>query len=127
MFLKLVHLNMSAAGSNSLVWFRKGLRLHDNPALIEACRSSSKVYPVFIIDPWFAKPDIVGINRYAFLLDSLKDLDISLKKLGVRLYVLKGKPEEQLPKYLDKWNITLLTFEKDTEPYACIRDENIIE
>ena len=56
-------------------WFRKGLRLHDNPSLIEACTSSARVYPIFVIDPWFAKPDVVGINRYSFLLESLTDLD----------------------------------------------------
>lgn len=56
-------------------WFRKGLRIHDNPSLLAACTSSLKVYPIFIIDPWFAKPDKVGINRYSFLLESLTDLD----------------------------------------------------
>lgn len=70
-------LSMSAVKKHKVAmhWFRKGLRLHDNPSLLEACTSSSTVYPIFIIDPWFAKPDKVGINRYSFLLESLKDLD----------------------------------------------------
>jgi cryptochrome len=62
--------------SAAIHWFRKGLRLHDNPSLLEACTTSTTVYPIFIIDPWFAKPDKVGINRYAFLLEALADLDI---------------------------------------------------
>lgn len=33
-------------------WFRKGLRVHDNPALMAACRGSTNLYPVFILDPW---------------------------------------------------------------------------
>ena len=33
----------------------KGLRLHDNPALLEACRDAQHVYPVFVIDPHFIK------------------------------------------------------------------------
>jgi cryptochrome len=33
----------------------QGLRLHDNPALLEACRQAQHVYPVFIIDPFFLK------------------------------------------------------------------------
>jgi cryptochrome len=106
-------------------WFRKGLRLHDNPALIEACRRSQIVYPVFILDPHFAKPEYVGVNRYAFLLESLKDIDISLKNLGSRLYVIKGKPEEKLPHLFKEWNIDLLTYEVDTEPYAIKRDNLI--
>lgn len=40
-------------------WFRKGLRLHDNPALLEAIKGSAVVYPLAIIDPWFAAPDKV--------------------------------------------------------------------
>jgi cryptochrome len=27
--------------------------VHDNPALIEACRDAQHVYPIFIIDPYF--------------------------------------------------------------------------
>ncbi len=54
----------------SILWFRKvgrgglqisltthhsqGLRLHDNPALIEAA-SATHMYPIFIIDPFFLK------------------------------------------------------------------------
>jgi cryptochrome len=115
------------ASGSAIHWFRKGLRLHDNPALLDACRKSRRVYPVFIIDPWFAKPDIVGINRYSFLLQSLSDLDSSLRSIGSRLYVVRGKPEEQLPILIDRWNVQLLTFERDTEPYAKKRDKAIVE
>lgn len=38
----------------SVLWFRHGLRLHDNPALLEAIRSYNEqevtFYPVFIFD-----------------------------------------------------------------------------
>ena len=37
----------------------------------------------------------------------------------------QGKPEEQLPILIEKWGIKLLTFEKDTEPYAILRDSKI--
>ena len=107
-------------------WFRKGLRLHDNPALLEAFqRSKEAVYPVFVIDPWFAKPDVVGVNRYAFLLGSLTDIDSSLRKIGSRLFVLHGKPDEVLPKFCSDRKIDLVTFEVDTEPYAKRRDASL--
>ena len=114
-------------GSTAIHWFRKGLRTHDNPALIEACRSSQTLYPIFCIDPHFAKPDIVGVNRYKFLLDSLKDLDRNLRSVGSRLFVIRGRPEEQIPILVKKWNVNLLTFESDSEPYAKKRDSNIID
>ena len=108
-------------------WFRKGLRLRDNPALLEACSSCSSVYPVFIIDPHFCKPDIVGINRYNFLLESLHDLDRSLRSLGSRLFVIRGKPEKTFPLLFRKWDVNLLTYEADTEPYSLLRDVKINE
>jgi cryptochrome len=115
--------------TSALHWFRKGLRLHDNPALIEACNHCKAhkglLYPVFCIDPWFAKPEVVGVNRYNFLLESLTDLDSQLRSMGSRLYVVKGKPEEQLPLLIEKWGVNLVTFERDSEPYALKRDAEI--
>ena len=31
----------------------QGLRLHDNPALLEACKSTKYMYPIFVLDPFF--------------------------------------------------------------------------
>lgn len=94
---------LMATGSCSLMWFRKGLRIHDNPALEHASRASSFLYPVFVIDPRYMDPDPgafspgssrAGLNRIRFLLESLSDLESSLKNLGSRLLVLKGDPGE---------------------------------
>ncbi|KAH9490127.1 Cryptochrome-1 [Bulinus truncatus] len=108
-------------------WFRKGLRLHDNPALREALKQSSEVYPVFVLDPWFVNSSKIGINRWRFLLQSLENLDNNLKSLNLRLYVVRGKPETELPRLCKEWEITRLTFEVDTEPYAVQRDKKVEE
>ena len=47
----------------SIHWFRKGLRVHDNPALL-ASLAAEHVAPVFCIDPTFANTEVVGVNRY---------------------------------------------------------------
>jgi len=47
-------------------WFRKGLRLHDNPSLREGIQNSTTYRCVFIIDPWFAGSSNVGINKWRF-------------------------------------------------------------
>jgi cryptochrome len=49
----------------------------------------------------------------------------SLRLIGSRLYVIQGKPEEQIPLLVARWGVELLTFEKDTEPYAVLRDTSI--
>lgn len=45
-------------------WFRKGLRLHDNPAFSRGVQGSKTFRCVFIIDPWFAGSSNVGINKW---------------------------------------------------------------
>lgn len=105
-----------ASGSSSLMWFRKGLRIHDNPALEYATKGTRFLYPVFVIDPHYMEPDPkafspgssrAGLNRIRFLLESLVDLDLSLKKLGSRLLVLKGEPSEVLIRCLKEVSLSL--------------------
>lgn len=45
-------------------WFRKGLRLHDNPSLREVLLGAKTFRCVFILDPWFAGSSNVGINKW---------------------------------------------------------------
>ena len=82
----------SKADVHSILWFRKGLRLHDNPALQAALKDATRVYPTFIIDPNFVAPEKVGVRRFNFLLESMHDLDRSLRVLGSKLFVLRGNP-----------------------------------
>ncbi|XP_061077193.1 cryptochrome-2-like [Conger conger] len=112
---------------NSIHWFRKGLRLHDNPALQEALNGADTVRCVYILDPWFAGSANVGVNRWRFLLESLEDLDTSLRKLNSRLFVIRGQPADVFPRLFKEWNITRLTFEYDSEPYGKERDGAIIK
>ncbi|KIZ03776.1 cryptochrome 2 (photolyase-like) [Monoraphidium neglectum] len=118
-----------AGTKNAVVWFRKGLRLHDNPALLAACEGAQRVYPIFIIDPNFLQSSNykVGVNRYSFLLESLADLDRSLRARGSRLLVLRGKPDEVLPRVFKDWQISQLCFEADVEPYAKARDATVAQ
>lgn len=45
-------------------WFRKGLRLHDNPSLLAGLENATTFRCIFIIDPWFAGASNVGINKW---------------------------------------------------------------
>ncbi|KAA6427658.1 MAG: 6-4 photolyase, partial [Trebouxia sp. A1-2] len=104
-----------------------GLRLHDNPALLEALKGCKHLYPVFVFDPWFAGNGKVGTNRFSFLLDSLHDLDASFKARGSRLIIVHGNPPDIVPKLIKAWNIGKVCFEADTEPYSKARDKNMVE
>ncbi|XP_068603734.1 cryptochrome-1-like isoform X1 [Brachionichthys hirsutus] len=111
--------------TNSIHWFRKGLRLHDNPALREAVRGAGTVRCVYFLDPWFAGSSNVGVNRWRFLLQCLEDLDASLRKLDSRLFVIRGQPANEFPRLFKEWKISRLTFEYDSEPFGKERDAAI--
>ncbi|NXS50437.1 CRY1 protein, partial [Balaeniceps rex] len=109
---------------SSIHWFRKGLRLHDNPALLAAAANCCRLHPLFIFDP---SRDRAGANARRFLLDALRDLDRSLREMGSRLFVVRGCPEEVFPRLFHAWGTTRLTFEVDTEPPARRRDAAVAE
>ncbi|XP_004844852.1 cryptochrome-1 isoform X4 [Heterocephalus glaber] len=110
---------------NAVHWFRKGLRLHDNPALKECIRGADTIRCVYILDPWFAGSSNVGINRWRFLLQCLEDLDANLRKLNSRLFVIRGQPADVFPRLFKEWNITKLSIEYDSEPFGKERDAAI--
>lgn len=106
-------------------WFRKGLRLHDNPALKEGLKSASGFRCIYILDPWFAGSCSKGVNRWRFLLECLEDLDSSLRKLNSRLFLIRGQPADVLPRLFKEWKVTQLSFEEDSEPFGRTRDKAI--
>ena len=46
----------SCSSQRAVLWFRKGLRLHDNPALNAALdMAPESLTPVFCLDPWYVR------------------------------------------------------------------------
>ena len=129
--------DVTAPAVVAMHWFRKGLRLHDNPALLHALSlvnesdngttSSNTIYPVFIIDPNSYQLLKCSVMRANFLLQCLQDLDASLRQCGSRLYVTTGDPVEVLPQLWNEFGITHMTHEADEtgEPYAVERDGQV--
>jgi cryptochrome len=120
----------------SMHWFRKGLRLHDNPGLLHALSlakdgsdgdGGGRIYPVYVVDPNSYQLMKCSVNRARFLLECVRDLDGSLRERGSRLYVAVGDPVEVLPALWDEWGVTHVTHEADEtgEPYAACRDEAV--
>ncbi|XP_058502149.1 cryptochrome-1b [Solea solea] len=110
---------------NTIHWFRKGLRLHDNPSLRDSIRGADTLRCIYILDPWFAGSSNMGINRWRFLLQCLGDLDASLRKLNSRLFVIRGQPTDVFPRLFKEWQITHLSYEYDSEPFCKERDATI--
>ena len=74
----------------SILWFRNGLRLHDNPSLHEATSlRSARLLPVFIFDGETAGTGLCGYNRMSYLLECLSELNERFKAVGSRLHIFK--------------------------------------
>jgi deoxyribodipyrimidine photo-lyase len=92
----------------SIVWFKTDLRLTDNETLIKAIAQSEQIIPVYCFDDAHFETTKYGFKktgnyRVQFLLESLKDLDKNLRKIGSGLLIVKGKPEIEIPKIVAQY------------------------
>lgn len=110
---------------HAIHWVRKDLRLHDNPSLLEAVKGSDTLRVIYVLDTTVNGQTGIGINLWRFLLQSLEDVDDSLRKLNSRLFVVRGQPADVFPRLFREWKTSLLTFEEDSEPFGRERDAAI--
>ncbi|WP_310558697.1 DASH family cryptochrome [Flavobacterium sp.] len=92
----------------AIVWFKTDLRLDDNETLIKAIAQSEQIIPVYCFDDAHFETTQYGFKktgnyRAQFLLESLQDLDASLRALGSGLVIVKGKPEIEIPKIVKQY------------------------
>jgi deoxyribodipyrimidine photo-lyase len=96
---------------NSIFWFRRDLRLNDNPALLAAIAESDEIIPVFILDPRQIKK--LGDKGKAYLAQSLQLLDQSLDN---KLHVIAGDPLTVLQDLIKKHSATTVHISASYEP-----------
>lgn len=114
-------------------WFRiDALRLHDNPAFIDAVTSGLRFKPVFIIDPWFNcnySRSGPAANVWRFLIEALHDLDNRLQKkpYRTRLNVFIGQPTVVLPELYKTWNVHKVTFQASQISAESMKHDEIIQ
>lgn len=108
--------------ANSLLIFRRDLRLHDNHALNAALRQSQNVYPCFILDKTLL--DKIGSNlpRVQYLLNALQELDTTLRGHGSQLHVVYGDPVDAIRQLQTIFKADAVFFHRDISPYAIRRD-----
>jgi cryptochrome len=69
----------------------------------------------------------MSTTRHTFLQECLYDLDEQLKLLGSKLIILNGDPLECLKQVCSKWDVSLITMQKEIGPYARKRDLNVFK
>ena len=114
-------------------WFRRDLRVAGNAALRWNWKQNrGNTLGVFFFDSKFlARPDF-SHSRFAFFLQTLKSLQTELREVGGDLLVLDQGPDsgfESLLSILSSNGVgklpTCVTFNRDYEPFARVRDARI--
>lgn len=108
--------------ATALLWFRRDLRLSDNPALVEAVRSSDDVVGAFCLDPALLGP--AGDARRSLLLRCLAALDGSMDG---NLVVRSGDPTDVIPALAVEVGAASVHLAEDFGPYGRRRDEAVAE
>lgn len=110
--------------TRTVMWFRRDLRLGDNPALLEACESEG-VLPLFVLDPALWGP--AGVPRRAYLAASLRALDASLRQRRAGLSVVRGDPVCQVVLAAQAVGASRVHIAADYGPYGRRRDADVGE
>ncbi|QSA96613.1 deoxyribodipyrimidine photo-lyase [Methylococcus sp. EFPC2] len=105
----------------SLLWFRRDLRLADNPALCAAVEAGP-VIPVYIHDPEAGGDWPEGSASRWWLHHSLAALDGSVRALGSRLIVRRGPPLTVLRELLAATGARRACWNRRYEPAAIACD-----
>ncbi|MCM3514776.1 MULTISPECIES: deoxyribodipyrimidine photo-lyase [Nocardioides] len=113
-----------ADSTTSVMWFRRDLRLGDNPALLEAA-SDGAVLPLFVLDPHLWGP--AGPSRRAYLGASLRALDAQLRQRHTRLSVVRGDPVRRVVLAAKAVGARRVHVAADFGPYGRERDERVEE
>lgn len=105
----------------AVFWFRRDLRLDDNPGLA-ASLEEGVVVPLFVFDPKLFER--VSERRRLLLVAGLHDLDSQIGRAGGRLRIEHGDPSEVVPRVAGETDGGVHVSSEVT-PYGRRRDEAV--
>lgn len=110
--------------SKTVVWFRRDLRIEDNPALAAAARDGS-VFPVYIWCPKEEGQFYPGRVSRWWLKQSLVHLNKSLRSLGSELVLIKAQSSlDALVECASACGATKVVYNHLYDPVSLVRDHH---
>lgn len=109
----------------AIVWFRRDLRLQDNPALLAACKRARYILPVYVHAPEELEPWAPGAASNWWLHHSLSALQAQLRARRSELYIFRGRSTETLRALIAHTGVSLIVWNRLYEPQAIQRDEAV--
>jgi deoxyribodipyrimidine photo-lyase len=107
----------------TIVWFRRDLRLHDNPALTAAVARGVPVVPVYILDEEGEGRWPMGGAARWWLHHSLAALDAALRGRGSRLVLARGESGAVLRDLITATGADAVYWNRRYEPTVIARDK----
>jgi len=109
------------------VLFTRDLRVHDHPALHAAVREAPSVVPLFVFDDALLAGRFTSVNRLAFLLEALRDLDHALRDRGSSLIVRRGDPVREVVAVAERVGARKVFVSADVSGFAQQRQRRMRE
>jgi deoxyribodipyrimidine photo-lyase len=120
---------MQKSFESGLVWFRRDLRVEDNPTLEIALRLCTRVHCVFVFDLDILDPLPRMDRRVAFIRESLVALDARLRNLSGKhhagIIVLHQRAVHAIPHLAQELGVQAVFAARDYEPLALSRDQAV--
>ena len=110
-----------------LVWFRRDLRLYDNPALSWALAQGAAVQPVYLHSPGEEAPWAPGAASRWWLHHSLQALERRLSARGLTLACFEGEALDLLPRLAAEGGFDAVAGNRLYEPHLARRDDALSE
>jgi deoxyribodipyrimidine photo-lyase len=108
----------------AILWFRRDLRLADNPALAHALETGRPILPVYILDEGPVAPPVGAASRW-WLDKALRALDGNLQARGSRLILRRGDSEAEIHRLIAETGADAVFMNRLFEPGAFARDADI--
>lgn len=105
-----------------LVWFRRDLRIRDNPALSAACQDCREIVPLFVFDEPLLRAQTFGSASVNFMLGCLSEIRKSLDERGLFMVWRRGDPVEEVLRAVQDLGTDAVYWNRDYEPSALERD-----
>ena len=110
----------------AIFWFRRDLRLEDNVGLTAALKSGYTILPIFIFDKQILDKLPKEDPRVDFIFETLQNMRQELREgFASSIAMYYDTPEKIFKLLLSEYDVAAVYTNRDYEPYAKERDEQI--
>ena len=109
----------------SVFWFRRDLRVNDNVGLYHALKSGYQVLPIFIFDQTILDKLPRQDRRLELIIHALGCVNDAMKRNRCTVRTYHGTPKAIFSELIQTYDVAEVVVNKDYEPYARERDQEI--